>query len=376
MSKRGKTTGGAVFVAEVVDPGLRADCSQRKIPVSENGAVSDRGYKNARPARHWLAALALLAVCLSPVAGLAQPANCEAQPPAPNELAHASSVEDYRSVLKLCSNGGVRRIATRTLRLSGKSALLLVDPESLHTDLQAASCWTCRDIGEDEVADTRFMHAIAQSADAPGLTKRGFLENAGLTHGAGAGVYLTGDLCPSSKPFDRDFLERVAQSGPHTPVALSISGLWLIRHFQDYRWILDKQAAGAIDVLWTNHSYHHQFKRGVSFDHNFLLTPGVDPDAEILDTERLLIANGQTPSVFFRFPGLISSAPLMQAARSHHLVSLGADAWLALRQKPTQGSIVLVHPNGNEPAGLKIYAHDVEDGTMPLPLKALVDAPP
>jgi hypothetical protein len=357
MSESGETTGGAAPVAEV--------------PHGEP-VEPDLGYRRVR-----IFAALLLAACLMPLPVHAQSASCDAQLPAPSALAHASLVENYKSTLQLCSNAaGLRRIATRAMRLSGKDALLLVDSDSLRTSLQAAACWTCRDVGEDEIAGTRLMRSVAQSAEAPGLTKRGFLQNAGLTHGAGDGVYLTGDLCPSTKPLDRDFLERVAKSGPHAPIALSISGLWLTHHFADYRWILDRQAAGAIDVLWTNHSYHHQFKRGVPFDHNFLLTPGVDADAEILETERLLIANGQTPSVFFRFPGLISSAPLMQAARRHHLVSLGADAWLALRQKPTDGSIVLVHPNGNEPAGLRIFARDVEDGKLPLPLKPLDEAPP
>ena len=53
--------------------------------------------------------------------------------------------------------------------------------------------------------------------------------------------------------------------------------------------------------------------------------------------------------MFFRFPGLVSSDPLMQAVSQFHLITLGADAWLALGQKPGHGSIVLVHPNGNEP---------------------------
>ena len=46
------------------------------------------------------------------------------------------------------------------------------------------------------------------------------------------------------------------------------------------------------------------------------------------------IANGETPSLFFRFPGLISSDPLMQAVSQFHLVTLGADAWLALGRSP------------------------------------------
>jgi len=100
----------------------------------------------------------------------------------------------------------------------------------------------------------------------------------------------------------------------------------------------------------------------------------VDADNEILETERLLIANGQTPSLFFRFPGLISSSPLMQAVRRNHLISLGADAWLALNQKPRDGSVILVHPNGNEELGLKIYAKDAALGALPS-LKPLDEAP-
>ena len=158
-------------------------------------------------------------------------------------------------------------------------------------------------------------------------------------------------------------------------MALSISGLWLVHHFQDYRWLLDQQAAGALDILWVDHTYHHPYRRGEPDEHNFLLTKGVDADAEILDTERLLIANGQTPSLFFRFPGLVSNAPLMQAVRRHHLISLGADAWLALGQRPGEGSIVLVHPNGNEEAGLALFDREMARGAIARPLEPLIAAP-
>jgi hypothetical protein len=65
----------------------------------------------------------------------------------------------------------------------------------------------------------------------------------------------------------------------------------------------------------------------------------------------------------------------MQAVRRHHLISLGADAWLALNQRPHDGSIMLVHPNGNEALGLKIYAQDAAIGALPSPLKPLDEAP-
>ena len=231
--------------------------------------------------------------------------------------------------------------------------------KSLTTRLERAACWTCKDAADEDLAGTRLMRSVEASAAAPGLEHRGFLENAGLTHGGSSGAYLTGDLCPSKRPLDRAFLEELASKGERPPIALSISGLWLLHHFEDYQWLLRRQAEGAFEITWVDHSYHHQFRRGVPYDRNFMLTPGVDPDAEILDTERLLIANGQTPSLFFRFPGLISSAPLMQAARRHHLIALGADAWLAIGQRPRPGSIVLVHPNGNEEIGLKMFDRDL-----------------
>ena len=321
-------------------------------------------------------ALAGLAMAITLHAAPARAAeSCAVTLATPTHLEPAENVGDYRDVLRLCRGDGGRAVAIRTLTLSGQEVLLLADPEKLTTRLESAVCWTCEDVEESRVAGTRLMRAVEKSAEAPGLERRGFLQNAGLVHGRAPGSYFTGDLCPSSKPMDRAFLSRLPTERPPTPIALSISGLWLKHHFDDYRWLLDRQADGAFVITWTNHSYHHQFKRGVPFDRNFMNSPGVDPDREILDTEQLLIANGQTPSLFFRFPGLISSAPLMQAAREKHLISLGADAWLADGGKPKPGSIILVHPNGNEPVGLKMFDRDLTSGLIAEPFEPLTKAP-
>ena len=298
---------------------------------------------------------------------------CSALPAVPETLAPFEDVRDYAPTLQLCRREGqAESVALRRMTLASGPALLLADPRTLATHIDKAACWTCEPMEESALETTRMGRAVAKSAEAPGLEKRGFLENAGLTHGQEPGSYLTGDLCPSSRRLDRRFLSSLA---PHTQIALSISGLWLTHHFDDYRWLVERQAAGAFDIVWTDHSYHHPFKRGVAYDRNFLLTPGVDADAEILDTERLLIANGQTPSLFFRFPGLISSSPLMLSARRLHLISLGADAWLANGQKPEPGSILLVHPNGNEPLGLKLFERDFASGRIAEPLRPLTEAP-
>jgi hypothetical protein len=308
--------------------------------------------------------------------GAARASDCAFTPAPAAGLQNLSAVEDYQPVLKTCvAADGRKAVAIREMTIKGQKVALLANPEALTTRLERAACWTCRDDREDEFHATRMGRAIRESAAAPGLMHRGFLQNAGLTRGAGQGDFVTGDLCPSRKPLDRTFFTRLESAEPHAPVALSISGLWLIHHFDDFRWLVGERASGALDILWTNHTFHHPYQRRLPDDANFLLSKGVDPEEEILDTERLLIANGETPSLFFRFPGLISSDPLMQAVGQNHLITLGANAWLALGQKPGHGSIVLVHPNGNEPKGLALFSADLAHGAIAAPLEPLTAAP-
>jgi hypothetical protein len=287
-----------------------------------------------------------------------------------------ASIGGYRSVLKSCEAAdGRRAMSIREMTIGSESVTLLADPEALTTRLERLACWTCRDAGDEELASTRMGRAIAASAEAPGITHRGFLQNAGLTRGAKPGAFVTGDLCPSKRPLDRAFFARLATSGPHTPVALAVSGLWLTHHENDFQWLIDQRDAGALDIVWVDHTYTHPYRRKLADASNFLLAKGVNPENEILRTEKLIIANGETPSLFFRFPGLVSSDPLMEAVRQFHLVTLGADAWLAMGQKPGPGSIVLVHPNGNEPFGLKVFSAYVARGAIPKPLEPLTAAP-
>ena len=310
------------------------------------------------------------------LAGAARAADCAFTPAPTTRLQSLDAVADYRPVLKACvAADGRKAVAIREMTIAGQKAALLADPEALTTRLERAACWTCLEASEGELNSTRMGRAISELAEAPGLIHRGFLQNAGLTHGAGPGDFVTGDLCPSKRPLDRAFFARLEAASPHASVALSISGLWLIHHFADFRWLVDQRNSGALDILWVDHTYHHPYRRKLPDAANFLLTKGVDPDEEILDTERLLIANGETPSLFFRFPGLVSSDPLMQAVSRFHLVTLGADAWLAIGQKPGHGSIVLVHPNGNEPKGLAVFASDLKHGAIAAPLEPLTAAP-
>jgi hypothetical protein len=290
------------------------------------------------------------------------------------QAADASArVRDYRPVFQECHRpDGAARLAIRHMEIDGAGMLLTVDPATLATSLEREEGWSCADTDDERQRDTRYARAIraAGAAHPPEV-----IVNGGLIHGATTGSFVTGDLCPSRRPLDRAFLEKLQAVERPAQVALSISGLWLIRHQADFQWLRARERAGALGITWVDHSYHHPYDPGRPVGETFLLTQGVDMQAEILDTERLLIANGETPSVFFRFPGLISNAALTRVVQADHLIVLGADAWLAKTQRAEPGGIILVHLNGNEPAGLDIFSALLDGGKLPQPFRPIGEAP-
>jgi hypothetical protein len=302
------------------------------------------------------------------------PATAAVEAPLSEGLQPLSRVKDYRVVLRTCHRDRDETLAIRAMRVDGDDLLLTVDPQSLATRLECAANWRCDDM--PQATGARFLDAVNRFAQQTGKVKAGWLENAGMTRGReDRGVFVTGDLCPSRKPLDRSFLQKLEQPGATTPVALSVSGLWIKQHPDDFAWLRREKAEGRLAITFVNHSFHHPYQPGVAEGRNFLLTPHVDMQEEILDVEKLLIANGETPSVFFRFPGLISSPALMETLRENHLIPLGANAWLALNpsQKPPSGAVVLVHPNGNEPFGLHLF--ETQRDKLPHPFLPINEAP-
>jgi hypothetical protein len=285
-------------------------------------------------------------------------------------------LDDYRPIFRECRSGArAKKLAIREMKVNGASLLLVADPSTLETSLERASCWSCEETTEDIQKDTRFMRALRAARVERPPPRNGALFNGGLIHGAGGGAFLTGDLCPSRRPLDRKFFEQLADMGKGTPVALAVAGQWIARHGAEFDWLQEKARSGALDISWVNHSYHHPYVHGRADAHTYLLTPGVDLDKEILDTERILVAHGATPSAFFRFPGLMSDAALMEKLARYHLIALGAENWLVLSPAPTAGSILLVHPNGNEPEGLRLFSKLLREGKMPQPFRAITQAP-
>ena len=68
-----------------------------------------------------------------------------------------------------------------------------------------------------------------------------------------------------------------------------------------------------------------------------------------------VLENGCMSSVFFRFPGLVSDRQVFKTVLGYGLIPIGSDAWLAKGESPKNGSIVLIHANGNEPLGVRKF---------------------
>lgn len=173
------------------------------------------------------------------------------------------------------------------------------------------------------------------------------------------GISLTVDLCPSRRPLDRHFFDTLitalAVNQTPVPIGIAITGTWLKTHTGDLKWLLDLERTNRIHITWINHSYHHHIPGEVDSSDTSCSGTAIDLCEEVLGLERLLIEKGLMPSVFFRFPGLVSNPELIVNVVSFGVIPVGSDAWLAKEQKAKNGSIVLVHANGNEPWGLQKF---------------------
>lgn len=241
-------------------------------------------------------------------------------------------------------------IIIRRLTEGTRTRYLAVDPESFETALIDDSALGA-DADEAEWKATPYAAALERyNSPSPGL------QNSGLRR-ADTGLFLTIDLCPSTKKMDTELfmaaMERAPLEGRPLPVAIAVSGMWMERHEDELAWVLGLEKKGDISITWVNHSFTHPYDRGRPLGENFLLKTGVDFEKEVLDDERALISRGLLPSPFFRFPGLVADKGLLEKLKGLFLIPVGADAWLAKGGKPRDGSIILVHGNGNEPEGAR-----------------------
>ena len=251
-------------------------------------------------------------------------------------------------------------LVIRKFEQEGKKYYIGVDPDNIETLIIPSNQIYVEPISWPQILiqynNTAFIRAIQEAK------KQSFsFQNSGIIHGfrKGNGVSLTIDLCPSNKPLDRIIFTKLIPAfqrfGKPVPIALSITGRFILTHSEDLFWLKGLITAEEISVTWINHTYNHRFNPKVPLNQNFLLEPNTDLNFEILETEIALLQHGLLPSVFFRFPGLVSDHNMMDKVTDYGLIPIGSDAWLAKGEPIRPGSIVLIHGNGNEPLGISDF---------------------
>ena len=248
----------------------------------------------------------------------------------------------------------------RQFENDGKTFFMLVNPQTLETKIDAADFYQVKPMTLDE-ASAFFKATPYQKALRKAEKQSVTIQDAGIESGVpeDKGISLTADLCPSHSPLDKriftDIFMAFQKVERPVPVALSVTGIWMRQHPQDLQWLKMMQQNQEIYITWINHSYNHRVSLNLPLKENFLLEPGTDINFEVLETEKAMLKNGLLPSVFFRFPGLISDRQLFYKITAFGLIPIGTDAWLAKGQQPQAGSIVLIHGNGNEPVGVNDF---------------------
>ncbi len=181
------------------------------------------------------------------------------------------------------------------------------------------------------------------------------LQNYGLTHLSNKNIYITTDLCPSSKSgYEKQFYQDLSTHyKTPVPVTIFISGRWIKHHQKSFLSLIQLHESKKLDITWANHTHDHYYDAHAPLEKNFLLLPNTEVKKEIFRLEKLLLSYGITPSVLFRFPGLVSDKKSILLINELGLIPIGSNAWLAKNEKVKEGSIVLLHGNKNEPYGIK-----------------------
>ena len=273
---------------------------------------------------------------------------------------YSQTISGYRVYFADASSGSKQAMVLRRFTKDARECYLAVDLNTLQTEITPVSIVPVKtdklEILQQRYSSTPYFRALLR-ARQQGLS----LQDAGIVQGypQEKGITLTIDLCPSHKPLDRviftSLINEFKKIETPVPLALSVSGRFMLTHAADIQWLKNLADAGELNITWINHTYNHHYTPNVPLQQNFLLKPGTDIDFEILGTEVAMLQHGLTPSVFFRFPGLVSDQAVVDKVLAYCLIPVGSDAWLAKGQPANAGSIVLIHGNGNEPLGVRDF---------------------
>ena len=255
-----------------------------------------------------------------------------------------SDIKSYKSVSFCLNIKNDEFYVLRSFYEKDMKKYLVVDTNSLKTSI----------INEKKIKKVKCSNSSKYKKMLSKASKKPYpLINDGITHFR-YGLYLTTDLCPSSKKgYEREFYKFLVDSFVNpVPITIFITKRWILKHKKEFKELKRWQESGELDITWGNHTAYHFYKKGIPYRQNFVLNHHEHLKDDVLELEKYLLENGVIPSVFFRFPGLISNKKVIKSIKSLGLITIGSDAWIAKNEYPKEGSIILVHGNKNEHRGI------------------------
>lgn len=269
-------------------------------------------------------------------------------------LSAVEHIHHYELYAKQYLENDTLFLVSRRFELGGVTFYLTTNTQTLQTKVLALDEKKLQPLDES-FEQTPFAH---QLRDATSLHVKG-----GATHSTTQNekaIYLTMDLCPSQKKgYESEFIEQLTKQNGKTPIAIAISSAWKDHHEKEFEALLHHPL---LEITWVNHTHTHFYDRNLPERENFMLHANTDVKSEILGVEKKLLEEGITPSVFFRFPGLISNDALMKELRKRYfLIPLSANAWIAKNEPIKTGSFILIHGNKNEPQGIELLKKKLPD---------------
>lgn len=259
---------------------------------------------------------------------------------------------------------GARLVILRTLTFEGEDMAVIADDHTFELYLISMSELESktREAADSELGGYGYLAALERTRNAVLC----HLHPSALANEPNATLRptITVDMCQSRREWEGEFYEWMVSLGDRTgqpqSVGVVMTGLWAHRHFENFRQLVTWQREGRLDIRWINHSYHHQLSQDSSGTYWFLTDQDVDLTKEALDLEMLLLRQGVMFSPLFRFPGLTHDRRTLAELNDLGLFPLDADGWVAKGEPIEDGSVVLLHGNGNERAGIEMFMDFME----------------
>ncbi|WP_333803215.1 hypothetical protein [Sulfurospirillum sp.] len=263
-------------------------------------------------------------------------------------------IEHYEIYVKQYQENDTLFLISRRFELSSITFYLTTNTQTLQTKVLSLDASKLMPLDEN-FSKTLFAKQLSEATTS--------YVKGGATHGVtqnDKAIYLTMDLCPSTKKgYESEFIEKLTKQNGKTPIAIALSSGWKDHHEKEFEALVKNPL---LEITWINHTHTHFYDPKLPERQNFMLHANTNVKAEILGVEKTLLEEGITPSVFFRFPGLIADEKLMRELReTYFLIPLGSNAWIAKNEPVKTGSIILIHGNKNEPQGITMMEKKLPD---------------